>query len=172
MTTNCNYSIEEEQKYFPADQKQDMQVKFQEHVQDVAGNIIAVNKNDDSCYENAPKMEIAIEDFDFYMQVFSNYEKDKKKRAECQKKYFQNNRKTYYERQKKWRDGHKIDFNKKRRERYAELKKQQSLVICDELPPPQSVPLTAEVVEVVEVSEDVQEHPQSEKDDGAASLSE
>ncbi len=166
MTMELNQSMPEEQKYFPPDEKKDMQVKFQEHVQDVAGNVIAINKNDDSCYENAPKMEIAIEDFDFFMQVFENYEKDKKKRAECQKKYFQNNRKSYYERQKKWRDGHKLDFNKKRRERYAAQKK---ITICDELLPPQPDPLAVEVVEVVEASEDEQAHQPCGKDDDEAS---
>ena len=153
---------------FPPDTIKDMQVKFKEHVQDVAGNIIAINKNDDSCYEKAPTMEIAVEDFDFYMQVFSNYENDKKKRAECQKKYFQNNRKTYYERQKKWRDGHKVDLNKKRRDRYAEQKKIN--ITCDELPPPLSVPLLPEVEQEVLVSVDEPEHQPSGKDGDGASL--
>ena len=83
---------------------------------------IALNVNDDSCYENAPVIEIPKEDFDFYMQIFEKYETDKKKRYAVQKRYFENNKKTYYERQKKWRDGHKLDLNAKRRAKYAKGK--------------------------------------------------
>ena len=166
MTSEINESLPLEQKFFPADKKEDMQDKIKDHVQDAAGNIIAINKNDESCYEKAPVMEIAKEDFDFYMQVFDNYEKDKKKRAECQKKYFQNNKKTYYERQKKWRDGHKVDLNKKRRDRYAQNKLDS--ITCDESPLPQSVPLTVEVGSE-EVSGDEPEHQPCGKDDGEAS---
>jgi hypothetical protein len=171
MTIETNTSLPVDQQYFPPDEKKDMQVKFKEHVQDIAGNIIATNKNDSACYENAPVMEIAKEDFDFYMQVFACYETDKKKRAECQKKYFQNNKKTYYERQKKWRDGHKVDLNKKRRERYAQTKKLK--ITCDESPPPQSVlPSAVEDEEVVEVVDSVDGpgHQPFGKDDGEACL--
>ena len=166
MTT----SKEIDAPYFPPDTIKDMQVKFKDHVQDIAGNIICMNKNDNECYEKAPTMEIAIEDFDFYMQVFSNYEKDKQKRAECQKRYFQNNKQKYYERQKKWRDGHKLDLNKKRRDRYRAQQKLKKLTItCDELPPLPSVPLE-EVEQVVPVSVDEPVHQPSGKDDGEASL--
>jgi hypothetical protein len=168
MTSEINESLEVEQKHFPPDEKKYMQVKFKDHVQDVAGNVIATNINDDSCYENAPVMEISREDFDFYMQVFACYETDKKKRAECQKKYFQNNKKSYYERQKKWRDGHKVDLNKRRRERYAEKKLETT---CDESPLPQSDPHEAvEAVEEVVDSVDGQEHQPSGKVDDEASL--
>lgn len=160
MTT----SKEIDTPFFPPDTIKDMQVKIKDHATDVAGNVISINKNDDACYEKAPTMEIAIEDFDFYMQVFSNYEKDKKKRAECQKKYFQKDKAKYYERQKKWRDGHKVDLNSKRRARYAAQKK----AICDELPQPLVVPLEKE--QEVPVSADELEHPPSEKDDDVASL--
>lgn len=170
MTTEYNVSMPEEQKHFPADTQKDMQVKIVDHVQDVAGNIVAVNKNTDECYEKAPTMEIAIEDFDFYMQVFDNYEKDKKKRAECQRKYFENNKKTYYERQKKWRDGHKLDLNKKRRDRYHAQQKLKKLAItCDELPPPPSVPLEKVEQEQEPASVDELEHQRCGKDGDEAS---
>ena len=170
-THQVNESIPVEPPVFPQDEKKDMQVKFQDHVQDVAGNIIATNVNDASCYENAPVMEIAKEDFDFYMQVFACYETDKKKRAACQKKYFQNNRKTYYERQKKWRDGHKLDLNSKRRAVYAARKKLNTLT-CDESPQ-QQYALPSVVAEVqgegVEGSAAAPEHQPCGKDAGEAS---
>ena len=110
-----NMSVPLEQKFFPPDTEADKQVKFIDHEQHLDGKVTAINKNDASCYENAPVMEITPEDFDFFMTVFDNYETDKAKRAASQKKYFESNRKSYYERQKKWRDGHKVDLNRKRR---------------------------------------------------------
>jgi hypothetical protein len=114
-----NTSVPLEQKVFPPDSEADKQVKFIDHEKHLNGKVTAINKNDASCYEDAPVMPIAREDFDFFMTVFENYENDKAKRAASQKKYFENNRASYYERQKKWRDGHKVDLNKKRREKYA-----------------------------------------------------
>ena len=114
-----NQSEEVEAHEFPEDNKQ---LKCKEHWTNSDGDKVALNMNTDECFDNAPVVEIPKEDFDYYMQVFEKYETDKKKRAECQKKYFQNNKKSYYERQKKWRDGHKMKLNLRRREKYAENK--------------------------------------------------
>lgn len=95
---------------------------FQEHHSTPSGDVVAMNKHDDACYEEAPTIEIPRNDFDFLMQVFDKYETSKTKRAEVQRNYFKSNKKTYYERQKKWRDGHKLEINVRRRERYAEKK--------------------------------------------------
>ncbi len=107
---------------FPADKKEDMQVKIKDFSQDMAGNTIAYNMNTPECYEKGEVIEIPQNDFNFYMQVFEKYETNEKKRAECQRKYYLKNKKSYYERQKKWRDGKKVELNKRRREKYA-LKK-------------------------------------------------
>ena len=94
----------------------------QETIEKINDDVIATNINSGECFTDAPIVEIPKADFDYYMGVFEKYEKDKVKRAECQKKYFQNNKKSYYERQKKWRDGHKMKLNLRRREKYAENK--------------------------------------------------
>ena len=94
----------------------------QETIEKINEDVIATNINSGECYKDAPVVEIPKADFDYYMQIFEKYETNKVKRAECQKRYFQNNKKAYYERQKKWRDGHKVDLNAKRRERYANKK--------------------------------------------------
>ena len=89
---------------------------------------IALNMNNEECYKDAPVVEIPKEDFDFYMQIFAKYETDKKKRQAVQKRYFENNKKSYYERQKKWRDGHKVDLNAKRRAKYRETRQKLTLM--------------------------------------------
>ena len=107
---------------FPQDKKEDMQVKIKDFANNDDGQTVAYNMNTPECYENGEVIEIPQNDFNFYMSVFEKFEKCKEKRAECQRKYYLNNKSAYYERQKKWRDGKKLELNKKRREKYA-LKK-------------------------------------------------
>ena len=97
-------------------------VKFQIAKMTPEGDVVALNKHDASCYDEAPTVEIPKNDFDYLMQIFDKFEESKAKRAEVQRNYFENNKKSYYERQKKWRDGHKMEINIRRRERYAERK--------------------------------------------------
>ena len=85
--------------------------------------------NTPECYDKGEVIEIPQNDFNFYMSVFEKFEKCKEKRAECQRNYYLNNKSQYYERQKKWRDGHKVELNKRRREKYA-LKKSAVNNLC------------------------------------------
>lgn len=122
MTTQTEISNPIPFSPFPEDKKEDKQVKIKDFAQDIAGNTIAYNMNTPECYEKGEVIEIPQNDFNFYMSVFEKFEKCKEKRAECQRKYYLNNKSQYYQRQKKWRDGHKVELNKKRREKYAAAK--------------------------------------------------
>ena len=136
---------------FPEDKKEDMQVKIKDFAQDTKGNCVAYNMNTPECFDKGEVIEIPQNDFNFYMSVFEKFEKCKEKRAECQRNYYLNNKASYYERQKKWRDGKKVDLNKKRRERYAAAKL--------------NTPDTADdAVSVPSVSVDEQEQQQDEQE--------
>ena len=114
---------------FPEDKKEDMQVKIKDFANNEEGQTIAYNMNTPECYEKGEVIEIPQNDFNFYMSVFEKFEKCKEKRAECQRNYYLNNKSQYYQRQKKWRDGKKVELNKRRREKYA-LKKSASKNLC------------------------------------------
>ncbi len=131
MTTQTEISNPIPFSPFPEDKEEDKQVKIKDFAQDMAGNTIVYNMNTPECFEKSEVIEIPQNDFNFYMSVFEKFEKCKEKRAECQRKYYLNNKKSYYERQKKWRDGHKVELNKKRREKYA-LNKINNLCIADD----------------------------------------
>tara|TARA_B110000971_G_scaffold178759_1_gene184771 strand:- start:289 stop:774 length:486 start_codon:yes stop_codon:yes gene_type:complete len=136
---------------FPEDKKEDMQVKINDITQDTKGNCVAYNMNTPECYEKGEVISIPQNDFNFYMSVFEKFEKCKEKRAECQRNYYLNNKSEYYQRQKKWRDGKKLELNKRRREKYA-LAKLNNLGIADD----------AVAVPVVSVAEQEQEQEQQQ----------
>lgn len=125
MTTQTEISNPIPFSPFPEDKKEDMQVKIKDFANNTEGQTIAYNMNTPECYDKGEVIEIPQNDFNFYMSVFEKFEKCKEKRAECQRNYYLNNKSQYYERQKKWRDGHKLELNKRRREKYA-LKKSAS----------------------------------------------
>ena len=139
---------------FPEDKKEDKQVKIKDFAQDTKGNTIAYNMNTPECYDKGEVIEIPQNDFNFYMSVFEKFEKCKEKRAECQRNYYLNNKSEYYQRQKKWRDGKKVELNKRRREKYA-LAKLNNLGIADDA-------VAVPVVSVVE-QEQEQQQEQDEK---------
>ena len=144
---------------FPADKKKDMQVKIKDFAEDSKGNIISYNMNTPECFDKGEVIEIPQNDFNFYMSVFEKFEKNAKKKAECQRNYYLNNKKSYYERQKKWRDGKKLELNKRRREKYA-LKK--SAVTSEAV---NNLCIADDAVAVPPVSFAEQEQEQQEQDD-------
>lgn len=136
---------------FPEDKEEDKQIKINDITQDTKGNCVAYNMNTPECYEKGEVISIPQNDFNFYMSVFEKFEKCKEKRAECQRNYYLNNKSEYYQRQKKWRDGKKLELNKRRREKYA-LAKLNNLGIADD----------AVSVPVVSVAEQEQEQEQQQ----------
>lgn len=136
---------------FPEDKEEDKQIKINDITQDTKGNCVAYNMNTPECYEKGEVISIPQNDFNFYMSVFEKFEKCKEKRAECQRNYYLNNKSEYYQRQKKWRDGKKLELNKRRREKYA-LAKLNNLGIADD----------AVAVPVVSVAEQEQEQEQQQ----------
>lgn len=135
---------------FPADKKKDMQVKIKDFAEDSKGNIISYNMNTPECFDKGEVIEIPQNDFNFYMSVFEKFEKNEKKKAECQRNYYLNNKKSYYERQKKWRDGKKVELNKRRREKYALAKLNNPCIADDAV----SVPAVIEVQEEQQEQDD------------------
>lgn len=124
MTDPCNlvhHAIELEQQHFPEDKMEDCQKKC------ITSGVInnqklCMNEMNESSFEDAPTISVKKEDYEFLLDCFENFNKDKKKKAEIQKRYFENHKKEYYERQKKWRDNNRVRINLNRRKKYNEKK--------------------------------------------------
>lgn len=155
MTSQTEISNHVPFSQFPKDKKEDMQVKIKDFSKNSDGKTIAYNINNSECFKNSEVVEIPQNDFNFYMSIFEKFEKDKEKRAQIQRNYFLNNKKSYYQRQKKWRDGHKLELNKKRREKYA-LKKINSHDIGGGVVASPSESIQVESVEILETVEAVE----------------
>lgn len=114
-------AIELEQQEFPEDTKEEMQDKT------IGSGIInnkklCMNEMDESSFIDAPTISVKQEDYEFLLDCFENFNKCKKKKAEIQRRYFENHKQEYYDRQKRWRDENRIRINLNRRKKYNEKK--------------------------------------------------
>lgn len=85
----------------------------------VNGKKLCMNQMSESSFEDAPTISVKKEDYEFLLDTLENFNKNKVKRAEIQRRYFENHKGEYYARQKKWRDQNRIRINASRRDKYS-----------------------------------------------------
>ncbi len=127
-------AIEIEQQDFPEDKKEDLQEKT------ITSGVIndkklCMNEMDESSFSDAPTISVKKEDYEFLLDCFENFNRDKKKKAEIQRRYFENHKQEYYDRQKRWREDNKIRINLNRRKKYNEKKKGFHTIQAEDIEP-------------------------------------